>query len=197
MPGCCSSTQFVDAAPSQHASSTASMPDCTRQSCAAAPFTVRPTFLHYGWCGPYGGIGAHAETHPEAVLATSSCWWQRGSTPRWVSHGLRPLHGVHRSAACARTRTRCPFCTALSRPRADRISLLPSQVARSSRPSPLTAAARWPEIVGALAWPLPPPPASPPPAEARRPWYAYTARVHMWHACTCIVPLTDTLTNSI
>jgi hypothetical protein len=140
MPGCCSSTQFVDAAPSQHASSTASMPDCTRQSCAAAPFTVRPTFLHYGWCGPYGGIGAHAETHPEAVLATSSCWWQRGSTPRWVSHGLRPLHGVHRSAACARTRTRCPFCTALSRPRADRISLLPSQVARSSRPSPLTMA---------------------------------------------------------
>ena len=82
----------------------------------------------------------HAETHPEAVLATSSCWWQRGSTPRWVSHGLRPLHGVHRSAACARTRTRCPFCTALSRPRADRISLLPSQVARSSRPSPLTMA---------------------------------------------------------
>ena len=177
--------EFVVAAPSQHVGRTASMPGWTRQSRAAAPFIARPAFHDYGCWRPYGGIGVRAETHPEAVLATSTCWWQRGSTPRWVSHGLLPSHGVHRSAAAARTRTRCPFRTALSRPRADRSPLLPSQVARWSPPSPPTAAARSPEVVGALARPLPPPPASPPPTEASRARCARAARVHMSCACTC------------
>ena len=66
------------------------MPGSTHQSRVAAPFTAWPAFLHYDSCGPYGGVHAASERAPEAVLATSYCWWQRGSTPRWNFHGLLP-----------------------------------------------------------------------------------------------------------
>ena len=51
------------------------------------------------------------ECVPEAVLATSSCWWQRGSTPRWgsVDYYLLTPHGVQRCLVAPRPQTRSPF----------------------------------------------------------------------------------------
>ena len=150
------------------------------------PFTAWPAFLHYDSCGPYGGVHVASERAPEAVLATSYCWWQRGSTPRWGFHGLLPLHGVARCVAAARPRTQQPSHPAIPRSHANEYLPQPSQVARSSPPSPPTAAARWPEADGPLARPLPPPPASPPPADAPRARYACVAHLLMYRACACI-----------
>ena len=82
------------------------------QSNVAAPLTVRPAFRDYDSYGSYGGLDTASECAPEAVLATSYSWWQRGSTPRWGFHGLLPLHGVGRCVAAARARTQRPSCPA-------------------------------------------------------------------------------------
>ena len=54
-------------------------------------YVTTSVWLMWPVSGPYGGIGTVSERAPEAVLATSYCWWQRGSTPRWVFRGRQPL----------------------------------------------------------------------------------------------------------
>ena len=50
--------ELVDSAGWQYVGRTDSNLGSMCQSCAAESLTVRPAFLHYGCCGPYGGIGA-------------------------------------------------------------------------------------------------------------------------------------------
>ena len=178
--------ECVASAALQHVGRTASMMGSTRQRKTAAPFTARPAFRDYGSCGPYGGVHAACERAPEAVLATSYGWWQRGSTPRWGFHGLPPVHGVGRCVATARPRTQRSSLPATPRSRADEYPPRPSQVARRALHSPPTAAAGWPEAEGLLPRLLPPPSASPPPADAPRARCACAAHVLMCHVCACI-----------
>ena len=88
--------QFVDSAAIQHVGRTALMVGSIGERSEDATLTARPAFRDYGSYGSYGGLDAASERAPEAVLATSYSWWQRGSTPRWGFHGLLPLHGVAR-----------------------------------------------------------------------------------------------------
>ena len=59
---------------------------------------------------------AHILRAPEAVLATSSCWWQQGSTPRWGFHGLLPAHASRRTTVPITAQTRCPLRPAIPCP---------------------------------------------------------------------------------
>ena len=79
---------------------------------------------------------------------------------------------------------------AVPRPRADWSPFPPCQVARSSPPSPPTAAARRLAVTGAQLrlWPRPAP--SPPPEEVLRARYAYAVRVHARRAHACTLSLT-------
>ena len=53
--------QCVNAATSQHVGSTASTLGWMCQSCAAAPLTVWPAFLHHGCCGPYSSVDGRSQ----------------------------------------------------------------------------------------------------------------------------------------
>ena len=156
-----------------------------------ATLTARPASRDCGSYGSHGGLDAASERAPEAVLATSYSWWQRGSTPRWGFHGLVPLHGVERCVAAPGLEHSAPPAQPPTCSRAHRCCLLPSQVARSSRPSTVTAAARRSEVVGSLLPPLPPPPTSPRSAEASRSRFAFAVREHTCRARACILLLTN------
>ena len=166
------------------------------------------------WDGPAKAARPHLSPHGQpsfnmaavgrtAALTLSVSGCSDGTCPRFFwdkFHLEHPDHhpqpgsaflGVGRCAAAPSARTQRPFCPATSQPCADRSPLLPLQVAQWSPPSPTTATAPRPEIVGTLSRPFPPPPASLPPAEASRARYACAVCVHMWRACTCIVPLHD------
>jgi hypothetical protein len=75
-------------------------------------------------------------------------------------------------------------------PRAEWSPLPPSQVARSSPPSPTMAMARWLGVVGPLLPPLPPPRTPPLVAEVSRARCACAERVYARDTCTCISLLT-------
>ena len=109
--------EFVDAATSQHVGRTASMLGSSGQRRVDAAFTAWPAFRDYGSYGSYGGLDAASERAPEAVLATSYSWWQRGSTPRCGFHGILPVHGVARCAAAPRPLTQRPSLPATPWPR--------------------------------------------------------------------------------
>ena len=149
------------------------------------------------YLSPYGRASFNmAAVGRTAALTGAARGSSDGSCPGFLpgqlpSRAARPtsttqpkFHGVGRCTAAPRHRTLRPSRPTTPRPRANLGPLLPSQVARWSPPSPTTAEARWPEVVGALARPLPPPPVSPPPAEAPRARYAHAMRVHTSCACT-------------
>ena len=187
--------EFVDAAPSQHVSSTASMPGWTHQSCAAAPFIVRPAFLHYGCCGPYGGI----DSIRQRLLRVHFRCTCPGFFPDKFHlelpddhHQRAPtLRGVGRCVAAAGLELSAPLFQPHRVHVLIRCLLLPSQVAPSSPPSPLTTTARWSEVVGSLLLPLPPSQTSPRSVEASRARCARAVHVHVCCACTCTSSLTD------
>ena len=183
--------ECVDAEASQHVESTASMLGWTRQSSAAAPFTVWPTFLQHGCCGPYGcGDGRSQRLlrvqlsgiFPGQLPPRAS---QPSSSSRVNSARRRKVHDSRKGSNSVPSRPATP------RPFANLGSLLPSQVARPSSPPPPTGAARRPTTMGPPLSPLPSPPPSSRLAEASQPRYVYALRVHMCHACACILPLTS------
>ena len=130
--------QCVDPAASQHVESTTCMVESMCRSRAADRLTVRPAFLHYGWCGPYGIVEAVCQRllrvhssrdfRDEYFLELLDDHPQRGGG----------LHGVERCVAAARPRTQRPSLPASPRSRADEYPPQPSQVARRALPSPPT-----------------------------------------------------------
>jgi len=100
--------ECVDAGTSQHVGSTASMLGWTCQSSAAASFTVRPTFLQHGCCGPYLVCRRRRAQSGAALMAVvrkiSGQLPLRAARPSSATRGAK-CHGVGRCAAAPRPRT--------------------------------------------------------------------------------------------
>jgi hypothetical protein len=120
--------ECVDAEASQHVESTASMLGWTRQSSAAAPFTVWPTFLQHGCCGPYGcGDGRSQRLLRVQLSGTFSGQLpprasQPSSSSRANSSRRRKVHGSRKGSNSVPSRPATP------RPFANPGSLLPSDL---------------------------------------------------------------------
>ena len=150
----------------------ATLPRCCDEPCTASSR------------GVYSSIYQAQDQCPS--LASARGW---GAAPHWVLAACIHLSTILRCVDAFLTLPLLPSSTL--QPRADLGPLLPLQVTQSSPPSSPTAAARSLAATGTLPHPLPPPPAFTRSVEASRLRCARAVCVHMRHACTRILPLTN------
>ena len=133
------------------------------------------------------GVSSIYQAQDQCPSLASARGW--GAAPHWVLAACIHLSTILRCVDAFLTLPLLPSSTL--QPRADLGPLLPLQVTQSSPPSSPTAAARSLAATGTLPHPLPPPPTSTRSVEASRVRCARAVCVHMRHACTRILPLTN------